>query len=247
MELFILLIGLVIGSFLNVVIYRLPRGESIVFPPSHCPECDHKLSVLELIPVISYILLRGKCKECDSSISIRYPIVELGTGLLFLLNSIIFQNYIILLSGLIFTSYIIVLSMIDIDYRILPDKLTLSAFMIGLVLSFFRTDIDMLTAIAGALAGGGLLFVVALISKGGLGGGDIKLLLMFGTFLGPLSALASVFLGAIFGLVANIPGLVSGNVGRKTKIPFGPFLGLAALVFWFFGNSFWQWYLGLIL
>ena len=247
MELFIFILGLIIGSFLNVVIYRLPRGESIVFPPSHCPKCGHKLSALELIPVVSYLILKGKCDECGSPISIRYPLVELGTGLLFLLNSIIFNDYIILLTGLIFISYIIVLSMIDIDYRILPDKLTLSAFMVGLVLSFFRSDINMLNAIAGALAGGGLLFVVALVSKGGLGGGDIKLLLMFGTFLGPLSAVASVFLGAVFGLFANIPGLVAGNVGRKSKIPFGPFLGLAALVFWFFGDSFWQWYLSLIL
>jgi len=150
--------GLVIGSFLNVVIYRLPTGKSIIYPPSHCPNCGHKLSMLELIPVLSYIFLRGKCKNCKADISIRYPIIELLTGIIFIINYIYISDLIILAAGLVFSSLMIVLTMIDVDHQILPDQLTLGGLVVGLSFSFFRTDITFIYSLIGVLAAGGLLF-----------------------------------------------------------------------------------------
>ena len=246
MGVIIFILGLGIGSFLNVVIYRVPRGESIVLPPSHCPNCEEKLDPWELIPIISYIFLKGKCINCGEKISIRYPIIELFTGIIFLLNGIIFDNIIVLAVGLILSSILIVLTIIDIDHQILPDKITIGGLAIGLIFSFIRPDFDIVTSLSGIFAAGGLLFVVALVSKGGMGGGDIKLMAMTGSFLGPLSAVAAVFLGAVIGLIASLPGIISGKLEMKSKLPFGPFLAIASLVFWFWGDIFWNWYLGLI-
>ena len=248
MLLFMLFImGLIIGSFLNVVIYRVPRGESIVFPASHCTNCGKKLAPWELIPVISYFLLKGRCNECGEKISIRYPTIETCTGLVFLVNGFIFNDIIIILTGVILSSILIVLSMIDIDHQILPDSITLGGLAIGLIISLIRPDLNMLNSIAGILAAGGLLFLIAFISKGGIGGGDIKMMAMVGSFLGPLSATFAIFFGAVIGLIASLPGIISGNLKLKSKLPFGPFLALASLVFWFWGNNFWDWYLQLFL
>ena len=248
MILIIFILGLVIGSFLNVVIYRVPEGKSIVKPPSHCPECDHRLSPIELIPVISYIVLKGKCKECGTSISIRYPIVELLTAFLFSINYLLLYNNIItFITGLIFTSILIVLTLIDYDHQILPDSLTIGGLIIGLILSIVRSDISILMAVIGLVSAGGFLFIVAFVSKGGLGGGDIKLMAMVGTFLGPLSAFAAIFIGALLGLLASLPGILSGELSRKRKLPFGPFLAGASLIFWFWGDYLWEFYLNIFI
>ncbi len=241
------ILGLIIGSFINVIIYRLPRGESIVFPPSHCPDCNHKLSPVELIPVFSYIIQRGKCRQCGKKISIKYPLVELLTGLLFLTNALIFTNILNLIAGLILSSLLIALAAIDIEQQILPDKLNLIGLALGLIISFFRPEFTALNAISGILAGGGLLLVIAVLSKGGMGGGDIKLMMMVGTFLGPLQVLLAIFLGAILGLLASLPGIIAGELKLKSKLPFGPFLALASLIMWFFGDSLLNLYLRLIL
>jgi len=240
------ILGLVSGSFLNVVIYRLPRGESIVSPPSHCPECGNELSPLELIPVISYIMLRGRCRECGSKISVRYPLVELGTGLIFLANAYIFTEILVVITGIVLGALLLVLSLIDIDRQILPDKLTILGLALGLIMSFIRPDIHPLTAVAGVFAGGGFLFVIAFVSKGGLGGGDIKMMAFVGSFIGPAQVMLAIFLGAFIGLVANVPGLIGGKVGLKSRLPFGPFLAVASIIMWFFGSSILSWYLNLI-
>jgi len=240
------LLGLVTGSFLNVVIYRLPRGESIVSPPSHCPECGHELSPWELIPVISFALQRGRCRECGSSISIRYPLVEMVTGLIFLFNAYFFIEGALIATGIILGALLLALSMIDIDRQILPDKLTLLGLALGLIISFIRPDIHPLTAVAGVFAGGGFLFVIAFVSRGGLGGGDIKMMAFVGSFIGPALVMLAIFLGAFIGLLANIPGLISGQVGLKSRMPFGPFLAVASIIMWFFGDSLLSWYLNLI-
>ncbi len=241
------LIGLIIGSFLNVVIYRLPREESIVFPASHCPECGHQLSALELIPVISYIILRGRCRECGASISLKYPLVELLTAFLFLINSLVFSSAVNLIAGLLLSSLLIALAMIDIQHQILPDRLTLTGLAAGLLISFIRPEFSPLEAVAGVLAGGGLLLIIAVISKGGLGGGDIKLMMMVGSFVGPIQVLVAIFLGAILGLLTSLPGIISGSLKLKSRLPFGPFLGLASVIIWLTGSWILNIYLSLIL
>jgi len=240
------ILGLISGSFLNVVIYRLPRGESIISPPSHCPECGHELSPLELVPVISYFLLKGRCRECGSKISVRYPLVELGTGIIFLANAYFFTEILVVITGIILGGLLLVLSLIDIDRQILPDKLTIPGLALGLIMSFIRPDIHPLTAVAGVFAGGGFLFVIAFASRGGLGGGDIKMMAFVGSFIGPAQVMLAIFLGAFIGLMANVPGLIGGNVGLKSRLPFGPFLAIASIIMWFFGSSILTWYLNLI-
>lgn len=239
--------GLIIGSFLNVVIYRLPAGESILYPASKCPKCGHKLSPMELIPVLSYIFLRGKCKSCGADISIRYPMVELLTGIIFIINYIYLSNLIVLTAGLTFSSILIVLTMIDLDYQILPDKLTLGGLGVGLIFSFFRSDITVFYSLVGVLAPGGLLFLIAFLSKGGLGGGDIKMMAMVGSFTGPIIALTAIFLGALIALVVHLPSIFSGKSGMKTKLPFGPFLALASLLLWFYSEELFDLYVHFIL
>jgi leader peptidase (prepilin peptidase)/N-methyltransferase len=243
----IFVLGLIIGSFLNVVIYRLPREESIIYPASHCTNCGHQLSPLELIPVISYLFLRGKCSSCGTKISIRYPLVELLTGIIFILNYIYFSNLIILATGIIFSSVLIVLALIDFDHQILPDRLTLTGIIVGLVFSFFRSDITFVYSMSGILAAGGLLFLIAFLSKGGMGGGDIKMMAMVGSFTGPLISVSAIFLGALIALLAHLPGIVSGSTGMKTKLPFGPFLALASLLLWFYSEKLFDLYLSFIL
>ena len=243
----IFIFGLIIGSFLNVVIYRLPKAKSIVYPASHCPNCGHKLTPGELIPVISYIFLRGKCKSCGANISIRYPIIELLTGIIFVINYIHLSALIVLTAGLIFSSLLIVLTVIDFEHQILPDKLTLGGLAAGLIISFFRSDITVIYSLAGILAAGGLLFLIALLSKGGMGGGDIKMMAMVGSFTGPIIAVSATFLGAIIALVAHLPGIISGKTGMKTKLPFGPFLALASLILWFWSDQLFNLYFNLFL
>lgn len=243
----IFILGLIIGSFLNVVIYRIPEGESIVYPASHCPNCAHKLTPLELIPVLSYILLRGKCKSCGADISIRYPIVELSTAIIFIINYIYLSDLITLTAGLIFSCLLIVLTMIDFDHQLLPDKLTLGGLVVGLIFSFFRSDITVIYSLIGILGAGGLLFLIAYLSQGGMGGGDIKMMAMVGSFTGPIIAVSSIFLGAVIALIAHLPGIVSGKTGMKTKLPFGPFLAMASLIFWFWSEELFNLYITLFL
>ena len=236
-------IGLMFGSFLNVVIYRLPRGESIISPRSHCPDCGHKLTLLELIPILSYIILGGCCSQCDSSISLRYPLIELLTGALFVVNVLLAVNVGSLISGLIFILFLLPLAVIDFDHKILPDKLTLTGMACGFILSFFSPHISPLESVAGVLAGGGALLLIAVLARGGMGGGDIKFMLLIGSFLGPVFAIITIFLAAILGLMAALPGIISQNLGLKSKLPFGPFLALAAYILWYFGPELINMYL----
>jgi len=241
----IVVFGFIIGSFLNVLIYRLPRGESIISPPSHCPDCGHKLGFLELIPVISYFILGGRCRFCGSKISLRYPLVELITGIIFLINYLLLFNPIILFSGLFLSSLLIVLTLIDLDHQILPDKLTLSGMGVGLLLSFFRPEFSSLSALLGLVLAGGLLLIIAIISRGGMGGGDIKMMMMVGTFVGPVLAVIAIFLGAAIGLIFSLPGLITGKLQSKSKLPFGPYLAISSLIIWFWGEQLLQWYLNI--
>jgi len=241
------LVGACIGSFLNVVIHRLPRGESVVSPRSRCPGCGREIRAWENIPVASYILLRGKCAECAGAISWRYPAVELltasGFAAIYLADGPGFP----LLRDLLFFSLLVPIAFIDIDHRIIPDELSLGGLVAGLLLSFLPGG-DWKGSAAGALLGGGILYATAFLYEKvrgaeGMGGGDIKLLAMIGAFLGWRGALATIFFGALLGAAGGLLAMRKGGEGLKTAIPFGPYLCVAALGARFFGGGFWGWIL----
>jgi len=241
------LVGACIGSFLNVVIYRLPRGESIVSPRSRCPGCGHAIPAWENIPIVSFVALRGKCAGCGEGISWRYPAVELltasGFGAIFLLDG----PGIPLLRDLLFFSLLIPITFIDIDHRIIPDELSLGGLAAGILLSFLPGG-DWKGSVGGALLGGGILYATALLYEKirgteGMGGGDIKLLAMIGAFVGWRGTVATIFFGALLGAIGGILAMRKGGEGLKTAIPFGPYLCVAALGARYLGCVFWSWIL----
>jgi leader peptidase (prepilin peptidase)/N-methyltransferase len=254
----IFLLGLCIGSFLNVCIYRLPAGTSIVFPGSRCPVCKTPLRAYENIPLLSYLLLRGKCRTCKTPIPVRYPLVELITGLLAL--AVLNRFGPTLTAGVlfIFCAALIVVTFIDIDHQIIPDAISLP----GIVLFFFSRLIlphsDALTALLhsalGILAGGGSLFLVAwtyhaLTGKEGMGGGDIKLLAMIGALVDWQGVLFTIFAGSSMGCLVGLLMMGSapkGSGGMKLKVPFGPFLSMGALLYLFWGPYLIHWYFNLL-
>jgi len=251
-QFFSFLLGLSLGSFVNVCIYRIPLKQSIVRPPSSCPNCGEPIRFYDNIPLLSYLLLTGKCRHCRHRISWRYPMVEGLTGLLSLLlfttYGISFQ-YILLL---LFAATLVTISFIDLDHRIIPDALSLPGVAAGWAVSLFPWSVYWLDSLIGTLAGGGSLYLVALVYKGitgreGMGGGDIKLLAMIGAWMGwralPLMVLISSFTGAVIGLVF----ILSAGKEYRFRIPFGPFLSLGALIHLFFGRDLTTWYFGLFL
>jgi leader peptidase (prepilin peptidase) / N-methyltransferase len=228
---FIILYGAVIGSFLNVIIYRVPRGESIVLPPSHCPNCDHRLEWWDLFPVLSFLWLKGRCRYCQGTISWRYPLTEALTGVLTLLwwlhygvNGLNFESIIFL----ILTYVLIVIAFIDWEHQIIPNRLTLPLIILGL--TFQALQGALITALLGAFAGGGLLFLIALVYPKGMGFGDVKLLVMTGIFLGWYQVLVSLFLGSFLGVLVMFPLLWLKKMDRNTPVAFGPFLVITTLV-----------------
>jgi leader peptidase (prepilin peptidase) / N-methyltransferase len=235
--------GAIVGSFLNVVILRLPReGSSIVFPASHCPKCMTPLSWYENIPVISYIVQLGKCRHCKISISIQYPVVEM---LMALLTVAIVHAFGLTLSAagyFIFAAALVVIIFIDIHHQIIPDVISLPGIVIGFIFSFMNPHVDWLDSLIGIFAGGGVLYLVAFIyyvvrKQDGMGGGDIKLLAMLGAFLGWQSLPFIIFASSLTGSVIGIASLVVQKKDSQTRIPFGPFLSLAALIYLFFGKQ----------
>ena len=234
---FIFLFGAAIGSFSNVCIYRLPKKLSIISPPSQCPNCGKSISPFDNIPIISFILLRGRCRYCQSPISWRYPIVELITGLIFLslyLNFRISPQFFIY--ALLCTSLIII-AFIDLEHKIIPDVITLPGIIIGLTLSLTMPHITLINSIKGLLIGGGLFYAIAIISRGGMGGGDIKLIAMVGSFLGWKNVLLTIFLGSLFGSIVGIVLIILKKKNRKDMVPFGPFLSLGAIISIFYGRD----------
>ncbi|MBI3815576.1 MAG: prepilin peptidase [Nitrospinae bacterium] len=246
LPIFIFLFGTAIGSFSNVCIYRLPRKVSIVTPSSRCPACGKSISPLDNIPIISFIMLRGKCRFCRSPISWQYPIVEIITGLTYLLlylkfhisfpvlihnGTSLFPVYAILCTSLI------IIAFIDLEHKIIPDVITIPGILIGLTVSFTMPHITALNSIKGLLIGGGLFYVAAVLSRGGMGGGDIKLIAMIGSFLGWKTTLLTIFLGSFIGSIVGITLMVLKKKGRKDMIPFGPFLSLGAIISIFFGRD----------
>ena len=241
--------GLLIGSFLNVCILRIPEGESIVFPASHCPKCEAAIAWYDNLPLVSWLVLRGRCRSCAEPIAFRYFLVELLTGLaavaVWARIGLGFEW--VVLFG--FTAAMIVITFIDLDHRIIPDVISLPGIVVGFALSF-RGDPGPVSSAVGILIGGGILLAVAWgyaawTGREGMGGGDIKLLGMIGAFLGwpavPFTMLVSSLTGSIVGL--SLMWWTGSDA--KYAIPFGPFLALGALAYVFCGEEVLTWYLAL--
>lgn len=240
---FILILGLVIGSFLNVCIYRIPRDESIVFPPSRCPKCGRRLSALENMPLFSYMLQRGKCKGCQESISVRYPIVELLTGVSFvwlfsmLGPSALFTKYAVMMCILLAVSFI------DLEHKIIPDEIVIFSIGAGILLNLIARDVTFLSALTGFFSASGILLLMAVITKGAMGGGDIKLMAAMGVFIGNWPILLALFIGFMIGGFVSMILLIFKIKGRKDYIPFGPFLAAGVLISGLFFDEIVRWYL----
>jgi len=240
----IFVLGISIGSFLNVCIYRIPRGGSLVSPAySACPACEHRLYPLDLIPLVSFLFLKGKCRYCQTQISYRYFFIELLTGLLFILAYWRFGLVPELLSHLLFIALLIAITFIDLEHQIIPNKINLFGFVSGIIVSLLTGHLSLLNIFFGFLAAGGLLFLIALLSRGGMGGGDVKLGAVIGVFLGWPLALLALFISFILGGLGGIVLLALKKKGRKDMIPFGPFLALGSLITLFWGSQILAWYL----
>lgn len=235
--------GLIIGSFLNVLIYRIPNQESIIWPGSRCTNCGHRLGAKDLVPVLSFIWLKGKCGYCNTKISMQYPLVELLTAVVFLLVFLKGGLSVWTLAGLIFTSVLIVASFTDINEGIIPDLLTYPSLILGLVLSNFTIGIRL--ALIGSLAYALLLYVIAVLTKG-MGGGDIKLAAVIGAFVGPMGSFMVFIISSLLAFIGVIPLWVKGKATGKTAIKFGPFLALAAAVVYIYGNEVLYFYFKLL-
>ncbi|MBM7622733.1 prepilin peptidase [Sporohalobacter salinus] len=226
----IFICGLMIGSFLNVVIYRLPKEESIIFSRSYCTSCQTELGVVDLIPVISFLFARGKCRYCGGKISYQYPLVELLTGILFL---ILFQQYHFSIEFGVYaflSLLLIVSSFIDFKHQIIPNRITYFGFISGIILSLLFNHITIISALLGAVIPAGFLFLISVITKGGLGMGDVKFVAMVGSYLGAGYTLIGIFIGSIVGSVIGLLLIISGIKSRKSRIPFGPLLALGNLL-----------------
>lgn len=245
MALILLVFGLVIGSFLNVAIHRVPRKESVVWPASHCPRCGSALRKRDNVPLLSYLLLRGRCRECREPISPRYPLVELATGLLFAAAAYRFGWSLELVGALVLVCTLAVLGLVDLEHQLLPNVVVLPALVAGLALSVLADPARWWTYPVAALGVGGFLLALALVYPGGMGMGDVKMGAMLGAFLGGYAALA-VFAGAVAGALAAGALAAVGRAGRRTRIPFGSFMALGGLAALFFGPGLWNGYLRLI-
>lgn len=247
---FIVVFGLVWGSFLNVVIYRLPRGLSLLRPPSSCPHCGKRIKFYENIPILSYLFLRGKCRYCKAKISPAYPLVEALTPFCFLLG---FSHYSLsphFFASCMFTSALIVLGFIDYYHQILPDEITFPGLALALLYTFFRKDLSLIQALLGAAVGAGFLLLVygvyyLLRKKEGLGLGDVTMMLMVGAFVGWKQTLLTLILASIGGAVVGIFIILFKKKDLQHALPFGTFLAPAAFVALLYGQQIIDAYLSL--
>ena len=239
----IIIYGLVLGSFYNVVGLRVPEKKSIVTPRSSCPKCGHQLCATELIPVVSYLFQRGKCRQCKVGISPVYPFFELLTGLLFGAAYLLFGWSGELVIALTLISLFIIITVSDLAYMIIPDKVLLVFAGIFVAERILLPLSPWWDSVAGAVAGFVILLFIALISKGGMGGGDIKLFAVVGFVVGFKTMLLSFFFATFYGAFFGIAAMLLGFVKRKQAIPFGPFIALGTLTAYFFGEEILEWYL----
>ncbi|ETP68906.1 prepilin peptidase [Planococcus glaciei CHR43] len=240
---FFSIFGLVFGSFYNVVGLRVPKNESIAFPPSHCTKCDRQLTPLDLVPVFSYLFLRGRCRSCGEKIHWVYPLMEAVTAALFAISfwQLGFQPELIV--ALIFVSLLVIITVSDIAYMLIPDKVLLPVGIVLLALRLFIPLDPWWDALLGAAVGFGILLLIAIVSKGGMGGGDIKLFFVIGLVLGTSGTLLTLFFASLIGAIAGIVQLRILNKDRKTPVPFGPSIAVGAVITYFWGDALLKWYM----
>jgi leader peptidase (prepilin peptidase) / N-methyltransferase len=243
------LLGLAVGSFLNVCIHRLPERTSVVSPGSRCPGCGYELRWYDNIPVVSYALLGGRCRSCRSRISIRYPIIEIITMAVFLAHYRVIGPDIILVPRLFFACLLIVLFAIDLEHHLLPNAITLPGIVVGLLFSLLLPP-GIISAAIGTLMGGGSLWLIGeayyrYSGQEGMGGGDVKMLAMIGAFLGWKLAIVTLVFSSIAGALIGMLVLAIRRGGLQYALPYGTFLALGALVASLYGDQIVEWYVGL--
>ena len=239
--------GLVIGSFLNVCIFRLPEGLSIVLPSSRCRTCGHELAWFENIPIVSFLALRGRCRRCGASISLQYALVELATAVLFAAAALRFEPGWLLASRLVLGSSMIVLFMIDLEHRILPNVITIPGIVAGVLFSLV-TEPGWVASLAGAAAGGGVLLGISeayyrIRHEHGLGMGDVKMLAMIGAFLGWKLMLLTLVVSSFLGSIVGVTMIATGRGDMKYALPYGTFLAVGTIASSFVGDPIVRWYL----
>lgn len=237
--------GLVIGSFLNVVIARLPEGRSLWAPRSACPSCGSPIAWYDNVPIISFLALRGRCRACAAPISWRYPLIEAATAALFGLAWVVANGSIVGFAiGAALLAALLAIAVIDLRYQIIPDAITLPGVVVGFLASFVPGRISWMESAAGIVVGGGLFVAVIVLSRGGMGGGDMKLGAMLGAFLGWKALLVALFVAVVLGGLSAVALLASRRLARKDAIPFGPFLAIGGTVALLWGDRIIAWYLG---
>ena len=237
-----LVFGAAIGSFLNVCIWRIPEGKSIVFPSSHCPKCGKSIRPYDNVPILSWLILRGRCRDCVEPISPRYPLVELLTALLSLATFWKYGLSLQYVAAFLFAAVLVVITFIDFDHQIIPDVISLPGIPVFFLLAVFVMGLGFLDSLLGLLIGGGFLYLIAvgyelLTRREGMGGGDIKLLAMIGAFLGWKSLFFVVFMSSILGAVVGVVLILLKGKDMKYAVPFGPFLSIAAVMYLFVGRE----------
>ncbi len=243
LNVFIAIFGAVVGSFLNVCIYRIPEGKSLVLPASSCPSCGHPIRFYDNIPVLSYLFLRGRCRDCGQKISPRYIAVELITAVMAVF---LFRHYGLSLHfifAFLFTAALIVVTFIDLEHGIIPDVITLPGIPLSVIVSVTVMGVSFLDSILGMILGGGIFYLIAvgyelLAKREGMGGGDIKLLAMLGAFFGWQSLIFILLVSSLLGSIVGVGMMVMKKEGMKYAVPFGPFLSVAAVSYLFWGFEF---------
>jgi leader peptidase (prepilin peptidase)/N-methyltransferase len=239
------LFGLTVGSFLNVVICRLPEGKSVVTPASRCPRCETAIRWYDNVPLLGWLWLGGKCRACKAPISVEYPLVEATNGALWATIMWRFGPVVETPVYMALASALLTLTLIDLHHQILPDRITLPGIAVGLAASALLLPVGLLPAVYGVFLGGGLFLAIAVLSRGGMGGGDIKLIAMIGAFLGWQSVLLTTVVAATTGSLVGLALMVAYGKGRKHAVPFGPFLSVGALISLLWGTPLIDWYVGL--
>ena len=243
--------GTIVGSFLNVCIYRIPQGKSIATPSSHCPRCKTPIRFYDNIPLVSFIILQGSCRKCHNPISLRYPLVEFLMGLFSLILLVRYGISTLYLIYLAFFASLTLVSFIDLPRRIIPDVISLPGIVIGLVISLLHPELSIKDSLIGVLLGGGSLYAVASVyhlvtKREGMGGGDVKLLAMIGAFIGWKGVLFTILCSSFIGSVVGVALMLVSSADSKYAVPFGPFLSLGAIIYVLWGEALIAWYLGFL-
>ena len=241
------IVGLILGSFYIVVGLRVPLKESVVKPRSSCSNCNNALSPVELIPVLSYLMQRGKCRSCKATISPIYPFMELITGVLFAVSPFIVGWGTELLICYTLISLLVIITVSDLAYMIIPDKILIIFASIFIVLQFTVGDRQWLDILLGAIIGFGFLLLIAVVTNGGMGGGDIKLFGLLGFILGVKLVILAFFFSVVYGAVIGMLMMLLRVLKQRQPVPFGPFIAVGALTAYYFGEKIVQWYFGVLM